>query len=116
MSKDLFTPVNYDEFQKDLSPAADKALIVELVETPARAVELINSELQKIQLGTSKMTPHAIQVKEGSTPFLHALRTFSVEPTVNTAVALVALAKQDFSATFGRFVESLVSPLFKGKK
>lgn len=115
MSKDLFTPVNYDE-QFPATPPEIPATALEQPSTPAQVVEAINAEIQKIQLGTSKMTPHAVQVKEGSTPFLHALKTFSVDPTVDTAVALVSLAKQDFTITFGRFVESLVTPLFKGKK
>ena len=115
MSKDLFTPVNYDEQFPTPAVAAPEAA-PELPSTPAQVVDAINAELQKIQLGTSKMTPHAVQIKEGSTPFLHSLKTFSVDPTVDTAVALVSLAKQDFTITFGRYVESLVSPLFKGKK
>ena len=115
MSKDLFTPVNYEkEFEMFETPVI--TLAAEQPLTAAQVVDAINNELQKIQLGTSKMTPHAVQVKEGSTPFLHSLKTFSVEPTVDTAVALVAVAKQDFTITFSRFVESLVSPLFKGKK
>lgn len=115
MSKDLFTPVNYDEQFPTPAPAETESAREQPL-TPAQVVDAINSELQRIQLGTSKMTPHAVQVKEGSTPFLHALKTFSAEPSVDTAIVLVALAKQDFSAAFGRFVESLVSPLFKGKK
>ena len=115
MSKDLFTPVNYDEQFPQDAPGVP-AVAAEQPLTAAQVVDVINNELQRIQLGTSKMTPHAVQVKEGSTPFLHALKTFSVDPTVDTAVALVSLAKQDFTITFSRFVESLVSPLFKGKK
>lgn len=115
MKKNLFTPVDYSDAVSDSSAVAPAA-VPEQPSTPAQVVDAINNELQKIQLGTSKMTPHAVQVKEGSTPFLHALKTFSVDPTVDTAVALVSLAKQDFTLTFGRFVESLVSPLFKEKK
>ena len=115
MSKDLFTPVNYDEQFPTAAPAAT-APVVEEPMTPERVVEAINAELQKIQLGTSKMTPHAVQVREGATPFLHMLKTFALMPTTDTAVALVSVARQDFGATFGRFVESLVTPLFKGSK
>ena len=113
--KDLFTPVNYDE-QFPTATQAATAPAVEEPMTAERVVETINAELQKIQLGTSKMTPHAVQVKEGSTPFLHMLKTFAIQPTVDTALSLVSVAKQDFGTTFGRFVESLVTPLFKGSK
>ena len=115
MNKDLFTPVNYDEQFPTAVPAAP-APVVEEPMTPERVVEAINAELQKIQLGTSKMTPHAVQVREGATPFLHMLKTFALQPTVDTALALVSVAKQDFGTTFGRFVEALVSSLFKEKK
>lgn len=115
MSKDIFTPVNYDEAFPP-APQATASVVPETPKTAAEVVEAINAELQRIQLGTSKMTPHAVQVREGSTPFLHSLKTFSAEPTVDNAVALVSISKQDFSATFARYVESLVTPLFKGVK
>lgn len=115
MSKDLFSPVNYDEAFP--TPEAVVAPVVpEEPMTVERAIALINAELAKVPLGTSKMVPHAIQINPKSTPFLITLNTFQSDPTVDQATALVNLAAQDFGTTFSRFVSSTVAPLFKKGK
>lgn len=117
MSKDLFTPVNYDAMAEPEAPAAPKTDAPRAAQTPEEAVEIINAELTKIPLGTSKLVPHAIQIREGSTPFLMALKTFLSDPSLDQALALINMANQDFGYTFGLFVKATVSPLFtKGSK
>jgi hypothetical protein len=115
MSDPIFKPVDYDfEFPKAPAAALTEPPIL-VVPTPEEAVSRINAELQKISLGTSKMTPHAVQIREGATPFLSAVKTFAIEPTVERGKTLVSLAKQDFGTTFGNFVESLMISLFGSK-
>jgi hypothetical protein len=110
----LFSAVDYDAaFPKVVATTPVQAAVVE--RTSKQVIALINDELQKIALGTSKLTPHAVQVRQGSTPFISALKTFEVDPKVLQAVHLVAVARQDFGTPFGDFVESLVTSLFKGK-
>ena len=116
MSKDLFTPVNYDAIG-EAPVKAEQVSTVRVAQTPEEAVEIINAELTKIPLGTSKLVPHAVQIREGSTPFLVAVKTFLSDPSLEQALALVSLAHQDFGHTFGLFVKATVSPLFvKGSK
>jgi hypothetical protein len=111
----LFNAVDYEAaFPVKPVPRAPTAAPAEVL-TSAKAIALINAELEKIAVGTSKMTPHAVQVRKGSTPFLAALRTFEVVPELLQAVALIEVGRQDFGHTFGDFVEKLVRPLF-GRK
>jgi hypothetical protein len=115
MSDPTFKPVDYDfEFPATATEAL-KAPQEFVVETPETVVSKINLELQKIGLGTSKMTPHAVQIREGATPFIASLKTFTVEPTIERGKVLVDFAKQDFGNKFGTFVESLMISLFGSK-
>lgn len=111
----LFNAVDYEAaFPVKPVPRAPTAAPAEVL-TSAKVIDLINAELEKIAVGTSKMTPHAVQVRKGSTPFLSALNTFGVEPKLLQAISLIEIARQDFGQTFGDFVEKLVQPLF-GRK
>jgi len=115
MSNDLFKPVDYD-FEFPVVPVAStSAAAPEEEVTIAQVIARINEELQKITVGTSTMTPHAVQVRQGSTPFISALKTFEVWPKALQATQLVEVARQDFGTTFGDFVEKLVTPIFKRK-
>jgi hypothetical protein len=115
MSYPTFKPVDYDfEFPGEPTTVLKSGQEL-VVETPETVVSKINLEIQKISLGTSKMTPHAVQIREGATPFLSCLKTFTIEPTVECGNILVDLAKQDFGNKFGTFVESLMVSLFGSK-
>lgn len=112
MSKDFFTPVEYEETVPETKPVKvpeEEPLTLE------QAIARINAELEKIQMGTSKLVPHAIQIRPGAVPFLKALETFQANPTLNQAIKLTNIAAQDFSAAFSRFVLATVSPVVKGK-
>lgn len=112
---DIFKPVNFDNFTVD--PISTKTVENNAQELTAEgAVAIISAELQNIQAGTSKLLPHAVQFKEGSTPFLPALKIYSSDPSLKNASALVTLASQDFGHAFSKFVADTVLPIHcKGK-
>ena len=115
MSKDLFLPVEYDTAYPP-AKAKDKAIVAPVANTPEQAVAIIRKELNKISTGTSDLTPHAIQLKEGSTPFLASLNAFEANPTREQSVELVIMANQDLGFTFGRFVAITIHSIFEGGK
>ena len=119
MSKDYFTKVDLDavfpaEVEQKINAATPKGSN-EKTEEIAAAVANISAELERVRTGASKLVPHAVQFVESKTPFCINLAGFQANPSLSAAFYLVALARQDFSERFSKFVLEQFQTIYGSK-
>ena len=126
MGKEYFNKVDFDaafpkapvepaiELELTTVPSPEEPLTVE--ERLEVARQTIADTLTSIRLGTSKLTPYAINFKEENTPFCLNLRGITKDITASQILMLIEAAKMDFGYQFSEFVKAQLRYVFNGDK
>ena len=120
MSNEYYKPLDLDALfpkpvEESKKPGVDPAAVKAREEEIGIAVRTINEELQRVRTGTSKYVNTAQQFVENKTPFCINLSRLTPSSTPMDALAVVALARQDFGEKFATFVLDCFKPLYGDK-
>jgi hypothetical protein len=101
------------EFPMGVDPGEpEKPKTIEIVnpEKLAEAVEEINAEIKRIQIGQSKRVAYAISCGSFGFPASNVLTMLVTEPTKENLKAFVQISKQDFNDEVGKYFAKLLAP------